>query len=72
MYGVTYVHAPVRNKLIGCIGINAKLNEQIVSLTFTSYGRSLQYGGHKYKAHARFVATNKPVPSKQLNQLAPL
>jgi len=37
-----------------------------ITFGYSSYGRSLGRGGHKYKVHARYIDTNKPVPSKVL------
>ena len=37
-----------------------------VTYSFRSYGRSLQNGGHKYKAYANYADTGKPVPTKLL------
>lgn len=68
-YGHTYVKANVREKVIGHDGFVAKLGDREVKLTYEGYGRSLQAGGHKYKAHCRFVDTGKPVPSKDLRSI---
>ena len=40
-----------------------------ITYSFTSWGRSLQSGGHKYKAHANYADTGKPVPSAKLISL---
>jgi hypothetical protein len=40
-----------------------------ITYSFTSYGRSLQGGGHKYKVHANYSETGKPVPTKALKAL---
>jgi hypothetical protein len=66
-YGATYVHAAVRRAIHGWEGIQGSLNGEQVVATFAGYGRSLQSGGHKYKAHLNFVATGKPVPSKLIS-----
>jgi hypothetical protein len=68
-YGSTYVHAAVRNAVHGWQGIEGSLNGERVVATFCGYGRSLQSGGHKYKAHVRYVATGKPVPSNLINSI---
>ncbi len=65
-FGHTYIHAYIRNAFPGYDGIVGKLGDREVKLTYEGYGRSLQAGGHKYKAHCRFVDTGKPVPSKDL------
>ena len=39
-----------------------------ITYSYTSYGRSLQSGGHKYKAHANYADTGKPVPTKLLSR----
>jgi len=62
-FGSTYVHATVRASVTGQ-GITGTLNGEPVVATYSGYGRSLQGGGHKYKAYCRYVASGKPVPSK--------
>lgn len=69
-YGHTYVHSAVRKAIHGWQGVEGTLNGQAVVATFCGYGRSLQSGGHKYKAHLRFVASGKPVPSKLISSIA--
>lgn len=69
-YGHTYVHSAVRKAIHGWQGVEGTLNGQAVVATFCGYGRSLQGGGHKYKAHLRFVASGKPVPSKLISSIA--
>ena len=59
-YGHCYVHARKRAPG-GIVGIY----EGIVFF-HGSYGRSLQAGGHKFKVHARYEGTGKPVPSEVL------
>jgi hypothetical protein len=68
-YGVTYIHATVRNAVHGWEGVEGTLNGERVIATFCGYGRSLQAGGHKYKAHLRYVSSGKPVPSKLINSI---
>ena len=64
-FGHTYVHANIRNAIDGWHGVTGTLDGQAVVATFCGWGRSLQTPkGHKYKAHLRFVATGKPVPTK--------
>ena len=63
-FGSTYVHAAVRAAVSGWQGVTGTLDGQQVVATYSGYGRSLAVGGHKYKAHCRYVATGKPVPSK--------
>ena len=70
-YGSTYVYAAVRNAVHGWQGVEGTLNGERVVATFCGYGRSLQGGGHKYKAHLRFVASGKPVPSKLISSIQP-
>lgn len=67
-YGATYVHACVRQSVMGWRGAEATLDGKPVRLTFGSYGRSLQAGGHKFKAWCRYVETGKPVPTKALRE----
>ena len=63
-FGHTYVHANIRAAVTGWQGVEGSLNGERVVATYSGYGRSLQGGGHKYKAHCRYVATGKPVPTK--------
>ena len=69
-YGSTYIHADVRKDCMSfdCVP-SAEVDGRGVKLSFCSYGRSLQSGGHKYKAHAYYRDTGKPVPSKKLNEI---
>ena len=39
-----------------------------ITYSYTSWGRSLQSGGHKYKAHANYADTGTPVPTKLLSR----
>jgi hypothetical protein len=71
-YGHCYVHACVRQSMFSFEGVIAEVNGRRVRLTWTGYGRSLQSGGHKYKAHARFQDTDRPVPSALLRSIAPI
>lgn len=59
-FGHTYVHAAWRI---------ASYTEKGIVFTWSSWGRSLAGGGHKYKVHARYVATGEPVPTKVLKSL---
>jgi hypothetical protein len=63
-FGSTYIHANIRAAVSGWQGVTGALNGEPVVATYSGYGRSLQGGGHKYKAHCRYVASGKPVPSK--------
>lgn len=65
-YGHVYVHAGVRRAVAGWQGVTV----QGVKFTFRGFGRSLQKGGHKYKAHANYEDTGKPVPTKALREMA--
>jgi hypothetical protein len=68
-FGSTYVHAAVRQAVHGWQGIQGTLDGEPVTATFCGYGRSLQGGGHKYKAHLRFVKSGKPVRSKDFSRV---
>ena len=68
-YGSTYVHAAVRKAIHGWQGVEGSLNGERVIATFCGYGRSLENGGHKYKAHLRFAVSGKPVPSKLISSI---
>jgi len=71
-FGQTYVHAPVRNaKRFSFDVVPARVGERGVQLSYTSWGRSLQGNGHKYKSHANWADTGKPVPSKMLHDIIP-
>lgn len=70
-YGNCYVHACVRRSIYRFDGILGELNGRRVYLTWTGWGRSLQSGGHKYKAHARY-GDGKPVPTKLLRAIVPI
>lgn len=68
-YGYTYIHSTIRSGIFGWQGVEGTLNGEKVIATFCGYGRSLENGGHKYKAHLRFVASGKPVPSKLISSI---
>jgi len=69
-YGSTYVHAQFRNNCFGFdVFPESEHGGRKVKLSFCGYGRSLQSGGHKYKAYAYYRDTGKPVPSKKLNEI---
>jgi hypothetical protein len=57
-YGSTYVHA----------GGRAQFDHGDITFYITSYGRSLQSGGHKYKVLA--YRDGKPVKTAELRTLA--
>jgi len=65
-FGHVYVHSGARNmdtfafQCHSCAGIH---------FSWRGYGRSLNSGGHKYKVHANYAGTCKPVPSRILNNL---
>ena len=61
-FGHTYVHAAARQTVLGWKGITI----DGIRYTYCGYGRSVQYGGHKYKVHATNPETGKPVLSKNL------
>ena len=63
-FGHTYVHSGARAQS----GHRAFEHGNIV-FSFTGWGRSLNTGGHKYKVHARYTDSGKPVPSKILQNL---
>lgn len=58
-YGNCYVPVALRNTE----------NNGEIQFSISSFGRSLQSGGHKYKVHARYAESGKPVPSKVLVNL---
>lgn len=65
-FGHTYVLSAIRGEVMGWTGVEAKIGNRIVVLSYCGWGRSLSVGGHKYKAYARFDDTDRPVPSKDL------
>lgn len=71
-FGQTYVHVNVRRSAFRFDGILGEVNGRQVRLTWTGWGRSLQSGGHKYKAHANYTDTGKPVPTKLLRAIVPI
>jgi hypothetical protein len=61
-FGHTYVHAGARAEGAPDYGN--------ISFSFRGWGRSLTTRkGHKYKVYARYLDTDKPVPSKVLRSL---
>jgi len=64
-FGHTYVHSAVRQN----VQFHYKHEISGVIFRITSYGRSLQAGGHKYKVHAIDSVTGKPVRTKKLNEI---
>jgi len=71
LYGNCYVHANVRRSMFRFDGVLGEVNGRRVRLTWTGWGRSLQSGGHKYKAHARY-GDGKPVPTILLRTITPI
>lgn len=68
--GSTYIHTWVRdNARFAWDVVPATCDGREVRLSYSSYGRSWQGGGHKSKAHAAYRDTGKPVPSKLLSQV---
>lgn len=65
-YGRTYVHSGAR--AAAQFSFRAFEHDGIV-FSFTGWGRSLITGGHKYKVHARYSDSGKPVSSKILKTL---
>jgi|694.fasta_scaffold03227_1 hypothetical protein len=70
-YGYCYVHRIVRKSAFSFDGVLGEVAGRRVRLTWTGWGRSIQFGGHKYKAHARYD-DGKPVPTKLLRSIAPI
>ena len=69
-YGSTYVHSEVRSSTFAHdVVSSANINGRPVRLRYTGYGRSLQSGGHKYKAYSWYRDTNRPVASKDLEKI---
>lgn len=70
-YGNCYVHAGAREEALSpSRAFAANHGDREVLFSFCSWGRSLTTRkGHKYKVHARYVDTGKPVPTKSLAEL---
>lgn len=62
-FGHTYVHSGARAE--APFSFRAYEHEGLV-FSYSGWGRSLNTGGHKYKVHARYAESGKPVPSKVL------
>lgn len=68
-YGQTYLHAPIRRS-IPAEGVLGTVEGRAVRITYRGWGRSLlSKTGHKYKVHAAFVDSGKPVPSNLLTSI---
>lgn len=65
-FGHTYVHSGAR---AAAEYKSRAFEHDGIAFSYTSWGRSLHSGGHKYKVHARYIETDKPVPSKVLKTL---
>ena len=71
-YGQCYVRKDFREAVKerwNCIP-GANIEGKPVTLSYSGWGKSLESGGHKYKMHARFSETSKPVPSKSLGLIS--
>jgi hypothetical protein len=66
-FGHTYIHADVRHSVCRWSAVTGSLDGRAVVGRFCEYGKSIQNGGSKYKAHLNFLDTGKPVPSKMIN-----
>jgi hypothetical protein len=64
-YGHTYVHAAARASAFGYLAFE----HDDITFSYRGWGRSLNTGGHKYKVHATYAESGKPVPSKVLRSL---
>lgn len=68
-YGQTYLHAPVRRS-IPADGVLGSVEGRAVRITYRGWGKSLlSKTGHKYKVHANYTDSGKPVPSNLLNAI---
>lgn len=65
-YGYTYVHSGARDAAEYPF---RAFERDGIRFSYSGWGRSLASGGHKYKVHARYIETNRPVPSKVLKTL---
>lgn len=65
-YGHTYVHSGARAATQ--FRFRAFEHNGMI-FSYTGWGRSLNTGGHKYKVHARYADSGKPVSSKILKTL---
>ena len=64
-YGYVYVRVANRQDTTGTV------KGRDVVLSCSGFGRSLQAGGHKYKAYANYRDNGKPVASKDLCHFIP-
>lgn len=71
-FGHTYIHVRIRSQIHGWDGLKGSVNGRTVVATFGGYGRSLQVGGHKYKARLWYADDQKPVPSKLIDSIVAL
>lgn len=75
-YGHTYIHSAFREEANPLSKTHKRheydINGRTAVLLFAGYGRSLQAGGHKYKAWLIWEDTRKPVPSKLLTEAVAL
>ena len=65
-FGVTYIHADLRNAHFGWKGIEVVIDGKTAVIKWSGYGRSLNAGGHKYKAYCNWAEDGRPVPTKRL------
>jgi len=65
-FGHCYVHSIARQSAQFAF---RALEHDGIRFSYSEYGRSLQSGGHKYKVHANYTATGKPVSSKVLKSI---
>jgi hypothetical protein len=68
-FGHTYIHASIRREFFSFIGIPVEVDGRKARLTWAGFGRSLQVGGHKYKAHLNWEDNGRPVPSKLIGKI---
>ena len=65
-FGHTYVHAGARAAQFAF----RAFEHDGITFSYCGWGRSLSTAkGHKYKVHARYTDSDKPVPSKILRSL---
>ena len=65
-FGQTYVRSGAREEASASY---RAFEHDGIRFSFSSWGRSLNTGGHKYKVHARYADSGKPVPTKVLKML---
>jgi hypothetical protein len=68
-HGNTYIRADVRQTMHGLNGIEGQLDGKTVVATFYGCGHNSKRGNYKYRAQLRYLATGKPVASRDIDRV---